>query len=347
MSKMKSLFLSLFFLTILSGSSQDFKSQLDSLIQKYDSEGSFNGIIIIAFDPKNVKTFEYGYKDPSTKKEKISIKDRFDLASLAKQFTGLAILQLIEKGIISADVSIGKYFPELKSSLQKVTIRQLANHTNGIHDFYSLTKNRDSLDNHKILSMLSKLDTTVFVPGSKWGYSNSGYVLLSVIIERITNSTFQNHCSKNILAPLKMKTSCFATTDKTILYGYNSKNEKENIRTFNSGASGLYASGNDIINYYKSVNKDSAYWNKYFSMSRNLAENCNEKNWTYGFGWYFSEDDSGKFRAHSGNNFGFYNYIRWYEKSNTFLCILSNKNDAFIKPLREEVLTLIKKTIKK
>src|SRR5690606_10868716 len=108
-----------------------------------------------------------------------------DIASLTKQFTGLAILQLIREDKLHPDDPIGPYFPELSTQLGKVTVRQLANHTNGIHDYYSLTPDHDNLTNASVLNMLGQLDTTVFTPGSKWGYSNSGYVLLSQLVERI------------------------------------------------------------------------------------------------------------------------------------------------------------------
>lgn len=344
---MNHLLLILFFISTAFSFGQSFESKLDSIVSKYDSLGAFNGIIIIAFNPESIQSFEYGYKDSSGKGKKISVNDRFDLASLAKEFTGLAILKLIDEGKLNPYDSIGKYFPELKPALQKVTVQQLANHTNGIHDFYSLTQDRDSLNNQNILKMLSQFDSTVFTPGTNWGYSNSGYVLLSILIERVTGTSFQNYCSENILEPLGMKSFCFAPTRKKVLDGYNAKKEKEKVREFHSGASGLYASGKDIVNYYETVLNDSDYWGKYFNMAKDLAENSNEKNWTYGFGWFFTEDEYGEFRAHSGRNYGFYNYMRWYEKSNTFICLLSNKDDDFIKSLREEVATLVKEELKK
>jgi len=337
----------IFFLTSLLCNGQKFSSRLDSIVHKYDSLGGFNGVIIIGFRPDSIQTFEYGYKDPSTKKEKISVNDRFYLASLSKQLTGLTVLQLIDKGLIKADDPIGKYIPELKPALQKVTVRQLANHTNGIHDFHTLTAKHDSLNNKNILKMLSQLDSTVFVPGTKWGYSNSGYILLSILVERVTKTSFPNYCTKNVITPLNMKSFCFAPATKKVLMGYTSKLEPQKVKISYSGPSSLYASGTDIISYYKTVCKNSDYWKKYFKMSYDLAENSNEKGWTYGFGFFFTEDDFGEFRAHSGNDYGFYNYIRWYEKTNTFICLLSNKNDDFIKKLREDVATLVKTQLKK
>lgn len=335
---MKHWILSFLIFTSLSGTCQVLNVSLDSLISKYESLGTFNGVIVIGCDTQNIKTYTYGHRNPATKTQLLTASDRFDLASLTKQFTGLAILQLAQKKMIDLDKPIGRYFPELSPPLKKVTIRQLTNHTNGIHDYYSLTAEHDSLNNSRAMELLSNLDTTVFTPGSRWGYSNSGYLLLSQLIERVTNSTFEQYCTENIFRPLKMTGAEFQP-QTGFLQGFTAENTAVVANSFSSGAAGLYASATDMIDYYKSVscNKD---FKALLNLARTLADSSNEKNWRYGFGWFFTKDSTGKFRAHSGRNKAAYTYIRWYDYSNIFICILSNKNDDFIKPLREEICNL-------
>lgn len=315
---------------------QSYRAQIDSIVHQYDSLGGYNGIIIIAYGRGNISTYEYGYKDPVTKNEKISVTDRFDLASVTKQFAGLAILQLIDKGMIKPEDRIGKYLPELKPAFQKVTIRQLANHTNGIHDFYSLTPDHDKLNNRVVMDLLAPLDTTVFTPGSRWGYSNSGYVLLSQIVGRVSKQSFEDYCVQNILKPLGMKLACFLPCRQPFLSGYTVDNNAIVENVFSSGASGLYASGRDMIAYYKAVSESDA-WKKYFSMAYEMAENSNDEGWTYGLGWFFTEDSRGKFRAHSGKNKGADTYVRWYDEQDVFICLLSNRSSSFFKKLRNQV----------
>lgn len=326
---------------VFSLNAQSFQSSIDSIVHRYNSQGGFNGVILIATDTGNMHCFQYGFRDLHQKKENITSSDKFDLASLTKQFTGLCILKLINEGHITAEDQIGKYFPELSPALQKVTVRQLANHTSGIHDFYSLTKRHDSLNKNGILNLLSLLDSTVFEPGTKWGYTNSGYFLLGLLVERVSKTSFEDYCSNNVLHPLGMTAFSFQPDKDTVLTGYTSKLEKVRFNSFVSGQAGLYLSARDFITYYKTVSNDCGYWRNLFALSYQLADSCNEKGWTYGFGWYFTSDNVGLFRAHSGRNDGTYNYIRWYEDSGVFICMLSNKNDSFIKDLREELSTFV------
>lgn len=323
-------------------STQTLTEKIDSIVHAYDSAGGYNGIIIVGLGADSILTFEYGYANPREKKEQLTLTDRFDLASDSKQFTGLAILQLVEKGLVQPDDTIGTYFPELQPALRKATVKQLANHTNGIHDFYSLTTRHDTLNKQEALTLLSQLDTTVFAPGSKWGYSNSGYLLLSELIERITKMTFQEYCENYLFAPLNMSSACFLNDCEEYLKGYDRELNPITYNSFSSGEAGMYVSGNDILAYYQTVCKNPEQWDPYFSLSYELSEASNAENWNYGFGWFFTEDRLGKFRAHSGRNWGAHAYIRWYEGSNTFLCLLSNKkSDAFFKPLREELANLL------
>lgn len=335
------------FLSSLICCGQSLAEKIDHLVHKYDSLGGYNGIVIVGLAPDSILTFTYGYKDPVTKKDELSLADRFDLASLAKQFTGLAILQLIEKGSVRPEDSIGIYLPELRPGLRKVTIRQLANHTNGIHDFYSLTTRHDTLNKDEALEMLFNLDTTVFSPGSRWGYSNSGYLLLSEIIERVSRMTFQDYCLTHVLQPLGMTDACFIPACGEKLQGYTEELKPINYSAFSSGESGLYASGRDMIAYYQAVRRNPQQWGTHFSLSFEYSEASNTPDWNYGFGWYFTEDRLGRFRAHSGRNFGSHAYIRWYEKPNVFLCLLSNKKcDNYFNKLWEAIADLLVKELR-
>ncbi len=316
---------------------QNHHDSIVQLIKQYDNGKSFSGIIMVASDSEGMTRFTYGFRNLEKGDSAISIDDNFFLASLTKQFTGFAIIKLICEGKLSQEDLIGKYIPELKPALQGVTLRQLANHTNGIHDFYSLTDRSDTLNGDGVFHILTNLDSTVFKPGTKWGYSNSGYFLLSVIIERVTGKPFRDYMEQIIFSELGMNYSCMGNSCKNTLKGYDASGKHVTYPDLVSGESGMCASANDILNYFKKISSDEGTLKEYFSLARKWSDPSNTDGWNYGYGWYFSEDEKGKFRAHSGRNPGAETYIKWYDNDDFMILILSNVNSPSFKSFREAI----------
>lgn len=325
---------------------QTFDQDLKHTVYSYNKQGRFNGVILVAFSKDDIRTYTFGYKDPLTKKQKISLNDRFYLASVAKHFTGWSILQLIDSGLIKPNDTIGTWFPELKPALQKVTVRQLANHTSGIPDFYDITKDVDTLDNAKILSMLCKLDSTETEPGKVFNYCNAGYALMAMLVERVTKLSFENYCRQNIFDPLGMKGTCFMPSKDTILNGFSRKYEKKVITASYCGPSGLYCKANDFISYYKNYIDQQNKWNSLVQQARTMTDTSNFNKKLYGFGWFIGSDEKDNFHYHPGDEFRFFNLFHWYENRNVMVCILSNKRDKFLNALHKDVMELVRKEMK-
>ncbi|ULQ57241.1 beta-lactamase family protein [Flavihumibacter rivuli] len=170
------------------------------------ADSVFKGEVLIAKKGQVLFRDAFGYatdgKAPGTGR-------RFGMASLGKMFTGVAVLQLMEKGRLNLDDTIGKFLPQLNNPAirARVTIRQLLTHTSGMGDFfedslYNQIKERlkTSLDYFPILER----DQLQFEPGKGWAYSNSGFVLLGAIIESLTGRTYQQYITENICRPSGM-----------------------------------------------------------------------------------------------------------------------------------------------
>ncbi|PHZ86390.1 serine hydrolase domain-containing protein [Paremcibacter congregatus] len=153
----------------------------------------------------------------------------FRIASTSKQFTAMSTIILAEEGQISLDDNIRKYVPEMPDYGKIITIRNLINHTSGIRDFLTLFflkgfKDQDYYTEVEFLEMLARQKELDFTPGEKMSYSNSGYILQSIIIQRVTGKTLAEYAKEKIFDPLKMKNTHFHNDIKHLVknraYGY-------------------------------------------------------------------------------------------------------------------------------
>ena len=133
----------------------------------------------------------------------------FDIGSTSKQFTAASILLLEKQGKLSVNDDVRKFLPELPNYGQKITILQLLNHTSGLRDYLTLFElagiNIDSVTTDgDALALITRQKALNFAPGADWLYSNSGFFLLSVIVQRASGKTLRNFAAENIFAPLEM-----------------------------------------------------------------------------------------------------------------------------------------------
>jgi CubicO group peptidase (beta-lactamase class C family) len=133
----------------------------------------------------------------------------FDIGSTSKQFTAASILLLEKQGKLSINDDVRKYIPELPSYGQKITILNLLNHTSGLRDYLTLMElagiNIDSVTTDAdALALINRQKALNFAPGSEWLYSNTGFFLLSVIVQRASGKTLREFAAENIFAPLEM-----------------------------------------------------------------------------------------------------------------------------------------------
>lgn len=317
------------------------KQKVDSIIAIHSPKKDFSGIVGYWQKDKGTELFSYGYKDYKTK-EPILNNDRFYLASIAKSFTSLAVLQLIKEGKLSPKDTIGKWFPEFSPILRAVTIEQLANHTAAIPDYLALTNKRENLTNKDVVEIITPIDSTVYPSGSKWGYSNTHFVLLAEIIERVTDKGFITFSKDNIFKPTKMDDATFFIEGKKSIQGYNVDSTPLYKRTKTMGDGGLLGSANDMASFFEATSKDPK-WKELLELG---LENGflwdRDTTWTFGMGVFFTKDDFGKFTANSGRGSGFLNYYRWYYEKDAAFFILSNKWDAYIHPMRGDLANLLK-----
>ena len=200
----------------------------------------------------------FGYADLE---HQVPVTDQtiFDLASIAKMFTGYAIADLAEQGLIDVDAEVQRYLPEFPVYDYKITVADLVHHTSGVKnwtEFLTLAgwSFHDSISFDQIISLIYAQKDLDFMPGTQYKYSNSGYNLLVQIIENVTGMPFVEWAEKNIFEPLKMNNTFFNDQQNRIIphlaTGYYLDNNRIRRRAFNNltaiGSSSLFSNAGDI-----------------------------------------------------------------------------------------------------
>jgi len=192
---------------------QDIVDFLDRYLDHLVSKDRFSGTVLIAKDGEPFYKRAYGL---ASKRYNVPNKldTKFNLGSMNKMFTGVAIMQLLEQGEISLNDSVGKYLGDLprKEIAEKVTIRHLLSHTSGMQDYWD-----ELFDSYfweiKTVTQLAELvfdDTLLFEPGTDFHYSNSGPIVLGLIIEKVTGQDYYDYIREHICQPAGMiNTDCY------------------------------------------------------------------------------------------------------------------------------------------
>jgi len=296
-------------------------------------------------------SFVVGYSNPDQQRLLIygekteSSTTLFNVASVSKTFTGLGILKLIQEEKVKPGDPIGNYLNNLQPALKKVTIEQLAFHTNGIHDYFTLIQNHKGITNDDVMAALAKLDSTVFEPGSNWGYTNSGYVLLAEIIEAVTQEAYSVWIKREILDPMGMESAVlFQDSKNKPVYGHRSNGNRDSVISLTHGGGNYLFTPNDFIQLGVACNQNKEL-NSLFKLSKGLSKPwIRDSTWSSGYGMWHGQDDFGEFVAHSGRSYGYQAYYRYYTNKKLFIFYMTNQDSPNTKKFRNELIKLTTET---
>lgn len=267
----------------------------------------------------------------------------FRAASITKQFTAVSILQLADEKKLHVEDTLEKYFPELPNA-KKITIRHLLNHTSGIwqqerdEDFPFPIEQEVPVNLH--LSYIQK-NKPYFEPGQKWGYSDNGYFILGLIVEKVTNTSLEAYMKRKIFKPLGMKNSGLAgnnTQYKNSAQGYGVSNgipykEKDtNMATYN-GAAALYSTVEDLFIWNEALHSGKVLSEQSYKemISPYKFENGFVPFVAYGFGLGIEDIAGHHTLGHPGQMYGFHaDILRLPDDKITYI-FLSNANNNQLK----------------
>lgn len=313
---------------------KDSTADVDALMARYQGNAPGASLLVIK-DGEPLVRRGYGYANLETH-ETATPDTNYRLASVSKQFTAAAILLLAERGKLSLDDHARRWLPELPAAHEQITIRQLLSHGGGLIDYEDLmpADQTTQISDTDVLRMLAAEPRSYFAPGTSYRYSNGGYVLLGLIVERASGQSLQDFLAKNIFQPLGMThTLLYVHDNHTVAhraYGY-SEDDGHWVQTDQSptsatrGDGGIYSSIDDLAKW------DAALYDHRLlsDASRRLAFSPQNKVSgetdvdSYGFGWRIHGD----MLWHSGESMGFRNVIIRWPKQHLTVILLSNRND--------------------
>lgn len=211
------------------------------------------------------------------KKVQVSPKTLFYIASVSKMFTSMAIMILEEQGKLKFSDSLATFFPEFPTYAKKITIQHLLQHTSGLPDY--IERYEEKPRSHKnipievyCLQLLAQEKELLFSPGTQYEYSNSGYFLLALIVEKVSGQKFPDFIRESVMAPLEMKSSYVVSEKKyespLLAVPYEKENKKFKALLFGKSPLDLiYGDGGVITNL-----EDMAKWHQAWT-SETLVSN--------------------------------------------------------------------------
>jgi len=336
--------------------------RIDSVMLSHQSRG-FNGNVLYSKGDTIKFTGSYGYRDIDTKIP-LNNSTIFDLASCSKQFTALAIVQLIEKDLISYETLIEEIIKDFP--YPNITIEHLLKHQSGLPDYMSLLnkrsvwKRKHIANNQDVIKALKKNKPKIeFEPGTDYEYSNTGYLILASIIEKVSRKSYEEYLEDHVFSPAQM-------TDSRV---YRRRYKPERIQNTSEGHSyskrknkyqkieldkkqkyvywldGIVGDG--MVN---STILDLEKWKQAVRYNKLITKASKEKMFKvdnlsvdYGYGFVIeNKEKSGKLVYHFGSWAGYFTMTFYLPKTNEYIVALCNNEYEHFFDILNDILALRK-----
>jgi CubicO group peptidase (beta-lactamase class C family) len=322
-----------------------FEKKINEAVDKSASAIKFNGSILVSKNGKVLLSKAYGMSNKEENSPNTT-QTKFMIGSITKQFTALSIMQLEEKGLLSVNDKIDKYvsgFPHGK----EITIHQLLSHTSGLPRDIETEIKFDSMPKtlEEALNMIKGKNIELLcTPGEKFNYSNSGYVLLGYIIEKVARKTYSDYLQENIFTPLKMDNSGVGYNrkeNKELAIGYPIAKQETSFDSYDislwNSAGGIYSTVDDLYKWDRALYTEELISKKTLNTIYTPVKN------NYGYGWFISRDENNTTYSHEGSAFGFVSEITRQVDNDVFIVVLSNEENANYHGMSQTIGKLLSK----
>ncbi len=318
-------------------STKNIEAAIDAIFNQAYPANSPGATVLISKDDKVIYRKAFGMANLELNVQ-MKPENVLQLASITKQFTSVSILILMEQGKLSLQDPLSKYIADFPRG-NEITLHHLLNHTSGIKSYTNLpefrTKIRLDLTPEEIISSFKNLPLE-FNPNEKHEYSNSGYVLLGYIIEKISGMSYEDFIQKNIFDKLGMKNSYYGNSFKITpnrangyqLYEGNYENAEYMSMTIPYAAGSLMSTIDDMFLWNKAIHHNTLISenSKRIAFTNHTLTNGNQTN--YGYGWGVDELAGITTLEHTGGISGFTTSGIYVPDKNTYAIVLTNLDDG-------------------
>jgi CubicO group peptidase (beta-lactamase class C family) len=326
----------------------------DAYLTQLTISGAFRGSVLISQNGVVLLNKGYGQADEASDTANTP-QTRFRIGSITKQFTAMAILILQERGKLRVGDHVCQYVPNCPADWQPLTLQHLLTHTSGIPDY---------LNSPDFLAFIDKPTTPAqlvarfknmplqFTPGAQFSYSNSGYVLLGYIIERVAGETYAQFLQQNIFDRLQMRESGYDGDNQPLplaATGYDSPHVQASFMDASElfSAAGLYSTVGDLER-----------WDQALATHRLVSQQALDAMFTvyipcpsggcglktdqgYGYGWFIARESNQRLIYHVGHIDGFLTFNGFYPDSRLDVIVLSNLDAAPVLPTSVKLGALV------
>jgi CubicO group peptidase (beta-lactamase class C family) len=298
-------------------------------------------------------TFERGYGVTDLRSlRKIDAHTNFRLASCTKQFTAMAIMLLVHDGKLHYEDHLTDVFSDFPEYGKAITVRNLLNHTSGLLDYEdlmdklsadTLAEKIPQIKDAGVLEILKQQKTTKFPPGTKWDYSNSGYAVLAMVVQRVSGQPFGDFLHDRIFAPLRMTETVAYEKGENIVsnraYGHTHESGAWREMDQNStsavlGDGGVYSSLDDLAKWDQALAHHTLLSETEMKpaitpvkVSDGSVQEPDGTSAAYGFGWFLNAYKDHPRMWHYGETVGFRTTIQRFVDDNLTIVVLCNRDD--------------------
>ena len=355
------------------GARPDVRSQVERVFVPYQSSDSPGLAVMVRKDGKTI--FERGYGVAKLKTgSPIDEHTDFRLASCTKQFTAMSIMLLVHDGKLRYEDHLTDVFPEFPAYGNKITIRNLLNHTSGLPDYEELMDRAEAagatpwtrerqIQAAEVLKLLEAEKSGRFEPGTSWSYSNSGYVVLGSVVEKVAGMPFEDFLRKRIFAPLRMDhTVAFVQGKDHVPHralgysreGQGFKDTDQSSTSATLGDGGIYSNLQDLAKWDNALREHTLFSAAemqpalepfrlpsgefpHWSSGPGDTDPLGGKPVEYGFGWFLSPYKGHRRMWHYGDTSGFKTAIEHFPDDKLTIIVLANRTDIDAAALAEQV----------